>query len=101
MEKPKSNFILNCRIRLVNNYPEKYFFMMENNSKMLSILPNDVRLRIHTIAQIEKDLVVAKNTAIYSLENTRNKFHIQSNLHSVYKKNVYYDKQYEINTLLL
>ena len=42
---------------------------------------------------------MAKNTAIYLIANTIKKFHIQSNLHLIYKQNLYYDKKDEINTL--
>ena len=81
MEKPDSTVILNCQSRLVNNYLAKVFFIIENNSKQLSIHLNDVKLRIHVIEQLETDLVKVKYTAIYSLSNTVKKFHI----HVIYK----------------
>ena len=42
---------------------------------------------------------MAKTTAIYSVSNTINKFHIQSNLHFIYKKNFYHDKEDEIDEI--
>ena len=42
---------------------------------------------------------MAKNIAISSVENTINKFHIQSNFNFIYKQNLYHDKQYEIDEL--
>ena len=60
MEKSNSTVILNCRSCLVNNYLEKSFLIIANNSKHLSIFPNDVKLRIHAIYQIETYFVMAK-----------------------------------------
>ena len=97
MEKPDSNVILNCRYSLVNNYLAKGFVIFENNSKQLSSLLNDVKLRIHVIDKLETDFVVAKNTEISSVANTKNKFHIQSDLHLIYKQKFYHDKEREIN----
>ena len=65
----------------------KGFFIIEKDYKPLSILPNDLKLRIHAIDQLETDFVMAKNTEISSVENTINKLHIQSDLHLIYKKN--------------
>ena len=77
----------------MNNYLEKGFFIIENKSKQLSILPTDLKLRIHAINQLETYFVMAKNTAISSVENTINKFHIQHGLHFIYKQNFYNNKQ--------
>ena len=68
----------------MNNYLEKGFFIIEGNSNQLGIIPNDVKLTIHVIDQLEFFLI--KDTAIYSVANTINKFHIQSDLHLIYKK---------------
>ena len=46
MEKPNSTVILNFQYRLVNNYLSKVLFIISNNSKNLSSLPNDVKLII-------------------------------------------------------
>ena len=40
-----------------------------------------------------------KNIAIYSVANTINKCHLQSDLHLIYKQNFYHDKIDEINTI--
>ena len=37
---------------------------------------------------------MARTTAIYSLANTINKFHIQYPFHFVYQQKLYHDKQY-------
>ena len=54
----------------MNNYLAKGFYMIEKESKQLIILPNDVKLRTDEIDQLETDFAMAKNTAIYSVENT-------------------------------
>ena len=59
--------------------------MIENNSKQLSITEKYVKLIIHTIEQPEKYFFMAKNTEIYSVENTINKLHIHSDLNFIYK----------------
>ena len=63
------------------------------------MLPNDVKLIIHVIEQLETDFVVAKKTSISTVANIINKFHVQSDLHLIYKKNFYHNKQDEIDTL--
>ena len=65
------------------------------------MLPNDVKLRVHVIEQLETDFVMAKNTAIYSVPNTIEKLHIQSDLHLIYKQKFCHDKQDEIDTLFI
>ena len=70
MEKLDSTVILNCRYHLVNKYLEKGFFIIEKNSNQLSILLNDLKLRINAIEKLEIYFVIAKNTAIYSVANT-------------------------------
>ena len=86
MERPNSTFILNFRYRLVNNYLEKGFFIIAKNSNQLSSLLNDVKLIIHEIDKLKTDILMAKNTETYSVENTINKLHIQSDLHCMYKQ---------------
>ena len=41
-KKPNSTVILNCRSRLANNYLEKGFYIIEKESKLKRVLPNDV-----------------------------------------------------------
>ena len=52
-EKPNAIIILNCQSSLVNNYLEKGFLIIEKESKQLKIIPNDVKLRINAIDQLE------------------------------------------------
>ena len=54
----------------MNNYLAKGLFIIANNSKQLSSLPNDVKPIIHVIGQLETDFVMKKNRAIYSVANT-------------------------------
>ena len=65
MEKPNSTVIFNCRSCLVDNYLEKGLFIIANNSNQLSSLPNDVKLIIHVIDQLETDFVMEKNTDVF------------------------------------
>ena len=44
----------------MNNYLEKGLFIIEKDSKQSSMLPNDVKLGIHDIEQLETDFVVKK-----------------------------------------
>ena len=60
MEKPNVIVILNWRYRLANKYLAKGFFIIENESKQLSIPTNDAKLRIHAIDQLEIDFVMEK-----------------------------------------
>ena len=48
---------------------------------------------IHVIKQLETYFVMSKNTAIFSVANTINKLHIQSDLYFIFKQKFYYDKQ--------
>ena len=66
MRELNSTVVLNFRSHLVNNYLVKLFFIIEKDYKQLSILPNDVRLIIHVIDNLENYFVMAKNTAIWS-----------------------------------
>ena len=47
--------ILTCQSRLVENYLAKIFYIIEKDSKQLSLLPNDVKLRINMINQMDTD----------------------------------------------
>ena len=53
MKKPNSTVILNCRFRMVDNYLSKVFYIIENYSKQLSMLSNDVKLMINVIDQLD------------------------------------------------
>ena len=91
MKKPNSTVILNCQSRLINNYLEKGFYIIERDPKQKSMLSNDVILRINIINQMDT-VFVLKKKAIYSLENTIEKLHIQKNMHLIYKQDFYKDK---------
>ena len=69
----------------MNNYLSKRLFIIESNYKQLSMLPNDVKLIIHAIEQLETYFVMYKNIEIYSVAKTIEKFHIQYDLHFIYK----------------
>ena len=93
MEEPNSTVILNFQSCLVNYYLEKCFVIIKHNSKQLHSVPNDVKLRIHAINQQKTDFGMAKTTETYSLAITVNKLCTQSDLHLVYKKKLYHDKE--------
>ena len=78
---------------MVNKYLVNMFFIIENNSKQVIILLNDMKLIIHAIEKLEINSVMKKNTTISSVETNIKKLHIHSDLHVIYKQNVYYDKQ--------
>ena len=44
---------------------------------------------------------MAKNKAIYSVENTIKRIHIQKNMHLIYKQDYYEDKLKEIDELFI
>ena len=56
------------------------------------MLPNDVKLRINVIDQLDTYFLMAKNKAIYSVVNNIKKLHIQKNMHLIYKQDLYKDK---------
>ena len=68
-KKPNSAVILNCRARLINIYFAKVFYIIEKDSRQLIILPNDVRLRINLIYQMDTDFFMEKK-AISFIANT-------------------------------
>ena len=76
MKKPNSTVILNCRYRLISNYLEKGFYIIEKDSRQLSLLPNGVKLRISMIDQMDTYFVMAKK-AISSVANTIKTLYIQ------------------------
>ena len=85
-EKTYSTVILNCRSSLVNNYLAKGLFNIEEDSKQSSMIPNEVKLRIHAIEQLYKYFFMTKNKAVSSVANTIKKFYIQYDLHFIYKQ---------------
>ena len=61
MKKPNSNVILNCRSRLIKNYLSKVFSVIEKKTNQLSLISNDVKLRINMVDQLDTDYVMIKN----------------------------------------
>ena len=90
MKKPNSTVILNCRSRLVNiYYLEKGFYIIGKDSKQKNMPPNDVKLRINVIDQLDTYFVMAKR---------------QSNfLRSKHHKEIAYSEKYtfDLQTILL
>ena len=76
-KRPHSTVILVCWYRLVNCYLSKCFVIIEHNSKQLSIVPDDVKIRIHAIYKQKTDYVMACITAISSVASTKNKLYVQ------------------------
>ena len=70
MKKPNSTVILNFQFRLINNYLSKGFYIIEKESKQLSLLPNDVKLRFNIINKMDTYFVMAKKKAISAVANT-------------------------------
>ena len=93
MKKPNSTVILKCQSRLINNYLAKGFYIIEKDSNQLSFLPNDVKLRINVIYQLDTNFFMAKNKAIFSVANTIKKLHTQKNMHLINKQDFYKDKR--------
>ena len=93
IKEPNSTVILNCQYLTVNNYLAKGLFVIEKDSKQKSMLPNDVKLIINVIDQLDTYFFMAKNKAISSVANTIKKLHIQTNMNLLYKQDLYKDKQ--------
>ena len=101
MKNTKSTGILVYHFRLMNYYLEKGFFIPEHNYKQLIIFPNEVKQTIHVINKQKTDFVIACYTVISSVENTLNKLHIRSNLHTACKHNLYNDKQDKFDDIFI
>ena len=76
-KKTNSTVILNFQNRLINNNLSKVFSIIENNTKNLSLLSNDVKLRVNIIDKLDTDYAMVKNKSMSSVENTIKKLHIQ------------------------
>ena len=68
---------------------------------MFSLLPNDVKLRINMINQMDTYFVMEKNKAISAVENATKTLHIQKNMHLIYKQDYYEDKLKEIDDIFI
>ena len=85
--------ILNSQTRLINNYLSKWFYIIENITRQLSLLPNDSILRINLNNQLGTDYVMTKNKAISDVANTTRQLHIQKDMHMIYKQDFYNNKE--------
>ena len=97
MKKSNSTVILNCRSRLIKNYLSKYFFIIEQGSKQLSLIPNDVSLIINLDDQLKTDYVMVKNEALSAVANNIKQLHNNKNIHMTYKQDFYNTKESEID----
>ena len=55
MKKPNSTVVLDFLSRPMDNYLEKWFYIIEKYSMQKSMLPNDVQLIINMIDQLDTD----------------------------------------------
>ena len=69
MKKPNEIVILNFQSRLINNYLEKGLFIIENDSKHLSILPNDTKLIIYAHDALKQILLWQKHTNLLCIKH--------------------------------
>ena len=60
IKKLNSNVILNFQTCLINKYLSKGLSIIEQNTKQLSLLPNDVKSRINMIIQLDTDYFLVK-----------------------------------------
>ena len=65
-KKTNAIVLLNFLYSLVNNYLSKGLFIIENYSNQLNIIPNDVKLRIYVIDQLET-YFIGKKTQQFTL----------------------------------
>ena len=78
---------------MINNYLSKGFSIIEQNTKQLSLLPNDVKLIINMINQLDTDYVMVNNIAISAVTNTIKQLHIQKNKDIIHKQEFYNTKE--------
>ena len=73
------------------------FYSIEQGTKQLSLIPNDVRLRINLNNQLDTDYLMVKNKAISAVANTIKQLHTQKDMHMIHKKDLYKNKENEID----
>ena len=100
-KKPYSAVILNFLSRLVNKYLTKRLYITEKDSKQLSMLPNDVELRIYVIDKLETYFIMTKKHSNFLCSKHHLKIHIKKNMHLIYKQEFYKDKRKEIDELFI
>ena len=101
MLKYNSTVILNCQSRLINNYLLKVFFIIDQGSKNLNLIPNDVILRLNLVDQLKAGYFMVKNEALSAIENKIKQLCIHRNMHMTYKQDFYKTKQSEIDYLFM
>ena len=101
MKKPNSTVILKFQTRLIKNYLSKGFSIIEQNTKQLNLLPNNIKLRMNLINQMDTDYVVLKIKTVSAVANIIKQLHIQKNMHIIYKQDFYNNKDREIDDLFL
>ena len=99
--KSNSTVILNCQSRLINNHLPKLFFIIDQGSKQLNFIPNEVRLRIIMVDNLKTDYVMVKNEAISVVTNFIKQLHIYKNMRMTYKQDYYKTKESKIDDLFL
>ena len=77
MKKPNSRVILNRWSRRINTYLSKGFSNIEQNTKQLSLIPNEVKMRTNLVDQLKSDYFMVKNEAISAKSKTITELHIQ------------------------
>ena len=93
--------ILNCRSHLIKNYLSKVLFVIEQGSKQLNLIPNDVRFRINLVDQLKTYYVMVKNESLSAAANTIKQLYIHKNMHMKYKQDFYKTKESEIDFLFM
>ena len=92
-EEPKLNSNIIMPLSVGELLFKKRFVIIKHNFKHLIRVPIDAKPRIHVIDKQKTDYVMACYTVAYSVANTLNKFHIESNFYTFYKQNFYNDKR--------
>ena len=72
MKRPNLTVILNCGYCLVINYLVKGFYIIERESKQTFMLPNDVKLIINVIDQLDTDFFHGKKNQFHPYQTPSN-----------------------------
>ena len=86
---------------MVNKYLAKLFYIIEKYLKQKNILPNDVKLRINVIDQLDTYFFMVKNKAVSSVANIIKNVHIQKNMYLIYKQDLYKGRKKEIGEIFI
>ena len=93
--------ILDSQSRLINNYLSKGLSIIEQGSKQLKLITNDVKLRINLVDQLETYYFIAEDKEISAVVNIIKKLHIHKNMHMIYKQDFYKTIEKEMYDLFL